>query len=78
MRSWLRHPRLNPREHHLAVEAGQVVCPHRGIVDLESYWVCPAYRGLSTGRVESLLCASESTLLSSATSWLPTSATSEQ
>ncbi len=74
MRSWLPHPRSEPREHLLAVEAGQVMCPRRGLVDLESCWVCPAYRGLSTGRVEGLLCATESTLLSSARSWLPTAA----
>ena len=40
----------------LAVEAGQVVCPRRGIVDLERCWVCPAYDGLSAGRIEGVVC----------------------
>lgn len=40
----------------LAVEAGQVVCPRRGIVDLERCWVCPAYDGLSSGRIEGVVC----------------------
>jgi hypothetical protein len=40
----------------LAVEAGQVVCPRQGIVDMERCWVCPAYDGLSAGRIEGVVC----------------------
>jgi len=40
----------------LAVEAGQVVCPRQGIVDVERCWVCPAYGGLSAGRIEGVVC----------------------
>jgi hypothetical protein len=47
------------RERVLAVEAGQVVCPRRGTVDLERCWVCPAYRGLTTGRREGVMCGTE-------------------
>jgi hypothetical protein len=47
--------RANP-DRILAVEAGQVVCPRRGIVDLERCWVCPDYDGLSGGRVEGVVC----------------------
>jgi hypothetical protein len=40
----------------LEVEAGQVVCPRQGIVDVERCWVCPAYDGLSAGRIEGVVC----------------------
>ena len=40
----------------LAVEAGQVVCPRQGIVDLERCWICADYDGLSGGRVEGVVC----------------------
>jgi hypothetical protein len=40
----------------LAVEAGQVVCPRRGLIDIELCWACPAYDGLSTGRFEGVVC----------------------
>ena len=43
----------------LTVEAGQVVCPHRGIVDLERCWSCPAYAGLSTSRIEGVICRAD-------------------
>ncbi|HET7169234.1 MAG TPA: hypothetical protein VFI69_08520 [Candidatus Limnocylindrales bacterium] len=56
----------------LTVEAGQVVCPRRGLVDLEVCWVCPAYRGLSTGHFEGVLCSTGASLMSTVGSWLPT------
>ena len=40
----------------LEVQDGQVVCPRRGIVDMERCWVCPAYDGLSGGRLEGVVC----------------------
>jgi hypothetical protein len=43
-------------ERLLRIESGQVVCPRRGITDIETCWVCPQYRGLSEGRSESLIC----------------------
>ncbi len=73
MRSWLPRPHQSAGERLLAVEHGQVMCPRRGLVDLEACWACPAYRGLSTTRVEGVLCAPGSTLLSDVTSLLPTS-----
>lgn len=52
------HRISNERSQHriLEVEAGQVVCPRRGIVDVERCWVCPAYDGLSAGRIEGVVC----------------------
>ena len=57
------------KQHHIArersddrvlvVEAGQVVCPRKGIVDMERCWVCPAYDGLSTGRFEGVICKAD-------------------
>jgi len=40
----------------LAVEDGQVACPREGLVDLERCWACPAYDGLSAGRIEGVVC----------------------
>jgi hypothetical protein len=53
-----RHRIAKERSGHriLAVEAGQVVCPRQGIVDMERCWVCPAYDGLSAGRIEGVVC----------------------
>ncbi len=45
-----------------AVEAGQVMCPSRGVVDIERCWVCPAYAGLSTGRIEGVICKPDQTM----------------
>lgn len=53
-------------ERALRVEAGQVVCPRRGIVDIEDCWICPEYRGLSDGQVESLICGVSNEWLASA------------
>jgi hypothetical protein len=50
-------PRRRMNERILAVEAGEVMCPRRGIVDIEDCWVCPAYRGLTGGQVEGLACS---------------------
>ena len=58
-----------PRERVLAVEGGQVVCPRRGIVDLELCWGCPAYRGLTTGPREGVICGTEPVFLSIAARW---------
>ena len=58
-----------PRERVLAVEGGQVVCPRRGIVDLEMCWVCPAYRGLTTGPREGVICGTEPVFLPIAARW---------
>ena len=57
--------RNRPRANHriLTVEAGQVVCPRRGSVDIEQCWVCPAYRGPAEGVVDGLVCATEPTTL---------------
>ncbi len=65
------HRRTSVEGRVLTVEAGQVVCPRRGIVDLEVCWVCPAYRGLSTGHFEGVLCGTGSGLMATVGSWLP-------
>jgi hypothetical protein len=49
-----RRPR---NERVLAVEAGQVICPRRGFVDIETCWRCPSYKGLSTEQFEGVVCA---------------------
>ena len=41
----------------LGVEAGQVVCPNRGIVDIEVCFSCPRYRGLRGRHDDRLVCA---------------------
>jgi len=43
----------------LAVEAGQVLCPRQGIVDVERCWACPAYDGLSAARIEGVVCKAD-------------------
>jgi hypothetical protein len=50
----VRRPR---NERVLAVEAGQVICPRRGFVDIETCWRCPSYGGLSTEQFEGVVCA---------------------
>lgn len=52
-------PRRRVNERILTVEAGQVMCPLRGMVDIEDCWVCPAYQGLTGGQVEGLACSGE-------------------
>ena len=41
----------------LTVESGQVMCPGRGIIDIERCFFCSSYRGLADGTSERLLCA---------------------
>jgi hypothetical protein len=53
-------------ERALRIEAGEVVCPRRGIVDIEDCWVCPQYRGLSQGHTESMMCGLSEESLASA------------
>jgi hypothetical protein len=45
------------RERVLRIDEGRVVCPRRGRVDIARCWECPDYRGLTTGRVEALVCS---------------------
>ena len=63
------HRMRPPRERVLAVDGGQVVCPRRGIVDLDMCWGCPAYRGLTTGPREGVICGTEPVFLSTAARW---------
>jgi hypothetical protein len=58
--------RREPGERALRVEAGHVACPRRGLVDIQVCWSCPDYRGLSDGRVESLMCGLADETLASA------------
>ena len=69
MKSLYSHRTRQPRERVLAVEEGQVVCPRRGIVDLELCWTCPAYQGLTTGSREGVLCGMEAAHMSIAARW---------
>lgn len=43
----------------LPIEAGQVMCPRRGVVDLERCWICASYDGLSTGHLEGVICRAD-------------------
>lgn len=63
------HQMRPPRTRVLAVDRGEVVCPRRGIIDLERCWECPAYRGLTTGRREGVICDTEPVFLSIAARW---------
>jgi hypothetical protein len=38
----------------LAIEAGQVVCPRRGILDIEQCWTCREFGGQAGGDI--LVC----------------------
>lgn len=60
------HRTRRSHERVLAVEEGQVVCPRRGIVDLEMCWACPAYLGLTTRLREGVICGAEPVFLSMA------------
>jgi hypothetical protein len=51
--------RRRPTKEVLVHEAGQVVCPVRGLVDIERCWMCPAYRGLARDVPDGLLCTGE-------------------
>ncbi len=53
-----RPTRSRSHDRILVVEAGQVVCPRRGLIGVELCWACPAYDGLSTGRYEGVVCRS--------------------
>ena len=39
------------RELDLGIEAGQVVCPDRGLMDVEDCFICSRYRGLHGDRI---------------------------
>jgi hypothetical protein len=54
-----RITRSPSRDRVLAVEAGQLVCPRQGLVDLERCWMCSAYAGLSTTRLEGVICRAD-------------------
>ena len=61
MRSYRAASTRRPRiERVLAVEAGQVICPRRGSVDIETCWRCPSYHGLSPEQFEGVVCAAVS------------------
>jgi len=69
MKSYVANHLRASRERVLAVEAGQVVCPRQGVVDLEWCWTCPAYRGLTTGARESVICGMQPAFLGIAARW---------
>ena len=43
----------------LAVEDGQVLCPRRGVADIEGCWVCPAYLGMSGETMDGVICSTQ-------------------
>ena len=69
MKSYSAHRTRPPRERVLAIDEGQVVCPRRGIVGIELCWACPAYRGLTTRRLEGVICGTEPEFLAVAARW---------
>jgi hypothetical protein len=52
-----RTRRAQARRLELGVEAGQVVCPGRGIVDIERCFTCNSYQGMPADGPERLVCA---------------------
>jgi hypothetical protein len=58
-----------PHERVLAVEEGQVVCPRRGFIDIETCFACSRFRGFQEGITEDLVCAYESVLGIADFSW---------
>jgi hypothetical protein len=60
MRSNRRSRPENRDEQVLPVEAGRVVCPRRGVIDLELCFVCPHFSGFQEGVTEDLVCGYES------------------
>jgi hypothetical protein len=66
MNARIHQGRRDRSERSLRVEAGQVVCPRRGLLDIEDCWSCPQYRGLADGQVESLICGVSNEWLASA------------
>ena len=69
MKSYISNRLRASRERGLAVEAGQVVCPRQGVIDVESCWMCPAYGGLTTGAREGVICGTQPAFLSIAARW---------
>jgi hypothetical protein len=69
----MRHDRRirmrRPHERVLAVEEGQVVCPRRGVIDIETCFACPRFRGFQEGITEDLVCGYESVLGIADFSW---------
>jgi hypothetical protein len=45
-----------PRERTLTVEAGEVVCPRRGVTDIEECFTCPSFRRLTDDFDGSVSC----------------------
>ena len=58
--------RTDDSERALRIERGEVVCPRRGIVDIEDCWVCRDYRGYAEGPFDSLICGVSDDLVASA------------
>jgi len=46
-------------EQVLVIDHGRVVCPRRGMIDLELCFLCPRFRGFQEGITESLVCSYE-------------------
>jgi hypothetical protein len=59
---WIRRQQESEGLGALHIEAGQVMCPHRGPTDIEECFVCSAFRGLRPGLDERLLCRRDRTL----------------
>jgi hypothetical protein len=51
-----RQSRSRSRTRILSVESGQVVCPRRGLIDIELCWTCPAYEGWRFAEGEAVAC----------------------
>lgn len=49
-------PRTN-RTLTLATEAGQVVCPRRGVIDIENCFACSCFRGPAHAEPEMIVCS---------------------
>ncbi len=41
----------------LATEAGQVVCPRRGVIDIEHCFACSSFRGPAADDPDTIVCS---------------------
>jgi len=60
MRTFRRYRPTHRTEQVLRVGNGQVVCPRRGVIDLELCFPCTHFGGFQEGLTEDLVCEYES------------------
>lgn len=53
----IRRPARSSNERVLNIEAGQVMCPRLGNIDIEDCWTCPAFGGSGGASDVELVCS---------------------